>query len=433
MKAAFFTLGCKVNQYEAQALAAQFRAAGFTVADPSEQADVYIINSCTVTSVGDQKTRQLLRRFRRQNPLAVIALTGCYPQAFPQEAMALEEADIVLGARDRARLLDDVRQVLDDRKNGGCLRVTEILPHQSGEPFESMQADSFAGHTRAFVKIEDGCDRWCSYCIIPKARGPVRSKPLPELCRELAGLAANGYREIVLVGINLSSYGKGEEHTLADAVEAACGVEGVKRVRLGSLEPDLLTEAELLRLRGLDAFCPQFHLSLQSGCDATLRRMNRRYSSGEYRALAERIRTLFPDAAVTTDLMVGFPGETDEEFQQSLDFVRELGLARAHVFPYSVRAGTRAAELPGQVPAPVRELRAREMTAVTDRSRRAFWEAQIGSTQEALFETLREDGSTIGYTRNYTPVIVQSPQAAPGAILPVRITGAGADGCKGSV
>ena len=433
MKAAFYTLGCKVNQYEAQALARQFREAGFTIAEPPERAEVHVINSCTVTSVGDQKTRQLLRRIRRQNPEAVIALTGCYPQAFPQEAMALKEADIVLGARDRARLLGDVERVLAARRLGSACRVAEVCPHQRGEGFEPMRAEDFAGHTRAFVKIEDGCDQWCAYCIIPKARGPVRSRPLPELREELAGLTARGYREIVLVGINLSSYGKGEGRTLADAAELACAAPDVRRVRLGSLEPELLTESELSRLSRLEPFCPQFHLSLQSGCEATLRRMNRRYTPAEYTALVQRIRAVFPGAAITTDIMVGFPGETEEEFAQSLEFVRELGLARAHVFPYSVREGTRAADMPGQVPAPVKERRAREMAAVTDESRRSFWKAQLGSTQEVLFETLREDGAVVGYTRNYTPVLVPQGQELPGQILPVRLLSAGEDGCAGEL
>lgn len=429
MKAAFCTLGCKVNQYESEVMAQQFQKNGFQLVSPQEIADVYVINSCTVTSEGDRKTRQLLRRLRRRNKAAVIALTGCFPQAFPEEAARLIDADVVTGARDRGHLLDDIREVLASRG-----RLIDLSPHRVGEPFEPMAAESFSEHTRAFVKIEDGCDRWCSYCIIPKARGPIRSKPLPELERELAVLVQNGYREIVLVGINLSSYGKENGSLrLADAVETACGVRGVERLRLGSLEPELLTDEDLRRLAAEEKFCPQFHLSLQSGCDATLRRMNRHYTGGEYRELVSKIRSHFQNASITTDMMTGFPGETEEEFETSLAFAKEIGFAKIHVFAYSVRASTRAASMEGQIPRQVKEERSRRLIAEAEQLRQDFFRTQLGRTEEVLFETRQGDGSYLGYTKNYTPVSALSDQDVRGGILPVTIEDIFSGGCRGTI
>lgn len=426
-KAAFSTLGCKVNQYETECMQQQFEAAGFAIVSDREPADAYVINSCTVTGEGDKKSKQLLRRLRRQNPDAVIALTGCFPQAFPEEAARLTEADIITGARERAKLLGEVTRLLEARGQG---RPTEpfvdIPPHERQECFEPMAADKLSDHTRAFVKIEDGCDRWCSYCIIPKARGPIRSKPLEAMEAELAALARNGYREVVLVGINLSSYGKESgKLQLAEAVRRACAVPGIDRVRLGSLEPELLTEEDLAILSGLEQFCPQFHLSLQSGCAATLKRMNRHYTPEEYAAIVDRIRERFADrpggASITTDVMVGFPGETDEEFAESLDFCRRIGFAKAHVFAYSVRAGTRAAEMPDQVPQKTKEERSRRMIAALEERRGEFLRGQTGTVQQVLFETRRPDGSYIGHTMNYSPVIARSSGDLRERIVPVQI------------
>ena len=430
MKAAFYTLGCKVNQYEAEVLSKQFEKEGFTIVSPEEPADVYVVNSCTVTATGDKKTKQILRHFRRLNGNAVIALTGCFPQAFPEEAARIQEADIVMGARNRNQLIGEVKKVLENRS-----RIVCIAPHEAGEAFESMSAEAFAEHTRAFVKIEDGCDRWCTYCIIPKARGPIRSKPLEQLRTELETLTQNGYREIVLVGINLSSYGKetGYAVRLADAVELACSLPGVKRVRLGSLEPELMSDEDLDRLAALEKFCPQFHLSLQSGCGATLKRMNRHYTPEEYARLTEKIRARFDMPSVTTDIMVGFPGETSEEFEESVEFAKRIGFAKAHVFAYSPRKGTRAAEMEHQVAKPEKERRSRIMMEAADETRAAFWESQKGQVHEVLFETLREDGTTIGYTKNYTPVIVRSEADIRGEIFPVEIQGTAADGCVGTI
>ena len=427
MRAAFYTLGCKVNQYETQILEQLFGANGYDVVDADCEADVYVVNSCTVTASGDKKTRQALRRFKRQNPTAKVVLTGCFPQAFPDAAEKLPEADVITGSYNRASVLDAVAQAMAPGE-----RVVSITPHKRGESFERMEAKGFLERTRAFVKIEDGCDRWCSYCIIPAARGPVRSKSLEALREELARLADAGYQEVVLVGINLSSYGKDTGFRLADAVEAACQIPGIKRVRLGSLEPELMTEEDAKRLAAQPKFCPQFHLSLQSGCDETLRRMNRHYTAEEYAAVVALLRGQFENPSFTTDIMVGFPGETDEEFARSAAFAERIGFAKAHVFAYSVREGTRAAGMPGQIDRNLKERRSREMIAVTEKTRGAFLRAQVGRTCEILFETPSPEG-ILGFTKNYTPVIVKSNEPLHGQIRSVRITGVEGGRCTGEL
>ena len=428
MKAAFYTLGCKVNQYETEVLAAEFSKSGYEIVPPEEVADVYVINSCTVTATGDRKSRQILRRLRRRNPHAVIALTGCFPQAFPEEARSLPEADVIRGTQNRLKLLDDIHTVM----NSG-VRIVDILPHARGEQFEAMNAQRFHERTRAFVKIEDGCDKYCAYCIIPKARGPIRSKPPADLKTELARLSEEGYREVVLVGINLSSYGKEIGKTLTDAVELACAADGIERVRLGSLEPELLTDEDIARLAKQPKFCPQFHLSLQSGCTDTLRRMNRHYTAAEYAETVCKIRQAFENPSITTDIMVGFPGETEAEFAASLAFVRKIGFARAHVFAYSRRKGTRADRMEGQLSRSAKEERSAQMIAAAAETEAAFLQTQIGRTEPVLFETRTTDGFYEGYTPNYVSVRVQSDQKLSGQILPVRITGAEKEYCLGSI
>lgn len=426
MRIAFYTLGCKVNQYETQILTELFAADGYDIVPPQDEADVYVINSCTVTATGDKKTRQMMRHFKKQNPSAKIALTGCFPQAFPDAAKKLPEADIISGARNRAKLLSHVAAVL-----AGAERIVDIVPHEKGEAFEQMHASHFSQRTRAFIKIQDGCERYCAYCIIPTARGPVRSKPLDELREEILALAGSGYHEVVLVGINLSSYGKDFGKRLIDAVELAANVPGILRVRLGSLEPELLTGDDIRRMAALPQMCPQFHLSLQSGCDETLRRMNRHYDTAEYRRIVKDLRTHFANAAITTDIMVGFPGETEEEFSGSLAFAGEIGFAKAHVFAYSPRPGTRAAKWDGQVDRKTKEQRSRRMIALTAETRAAFLRGQVGKTVQVLFEQMGEDGWNEGYSENYTPVRAAWPEDLCGQTRTVHITGAFADYCEG--
>ena len=426
MKAKIITLGCKVNQYESEAMLEALLAGGFQEAASGEEADVVVVNSCTVTATSDQKVRQTLRRARKENPGAVTVLTGCMPQAFPEEAAALLEADVVLGNARRADLLPRVMEYLSSKQ-----RIVDIAPHEKGEKFERMAVSTFHGRTRAFLKIEDGCDRFCSYCIIPYARGRVRSKPLEDIQEEVRRLGEQGFQEVVLTGINLPAYGRELGLHLCDAVEAACQAPGISRVRLGSLEPEQLTPDVIARMAKEEKLCPQFHLSLQSGCDATLPRVNRHYTTAEYRQIVGNLRAAFPGCAITTDIMVGFAGETQEEFEQSLQFAREIAFAKVHVFAYSRRPGTRAYDAPGQVPNKVKEERSRQMIQVTKTTQQAFLQAQVGKVEEVLFEQQREQGVWEGYTRNYTHVLAPSGKDLSGQLLPVELLEVQGESCVG--
>lgn len=416
MRIAFYTLGCKVNQYETEQLRQMFVQQGFEVVDCREQADIYVINSCTVTAAGDKKTRQMLQRFHRQNPQALIALTGCMPQAFPQKAAEMVQAQVVTGSADRCKLVAQIQHAVATGE-----RVVEITPHQKEQSFEQAQITRFADKTRAFVKIEDGCDRRCTYCIIPKARGSVRSKTLEALRTELQALATNGYREIVLSGINLSSYGKDIGLSLIDAVELSCSIAGIRRVRLGSLEPDLLPDQDIQRLSRLQSFCPQLHLSLQSGCDATLKRMGRHYDTAFYFTLVQRLREVFPGCAITTDIMVGFPGESEQEFAQTIQFVERIGFSQAHVFAYSPRAGTPAATLSDQLAGDVKKQRSTQLQQVIRHSRLSYFRSFAGKAVEVLFESQIQDGKWQGHTREFVPVQVEALDNLTGRIATVLI------------
>ncbi len=421
MKIAFFTLGCKVNQYESQAMAERMVKCGFELVSPNEKADVYVINSCTVTAESDRKTRQTVRRFKRKNPDSIVVLTGCMPQAFPEDADALKEADIVLGNKNNIRLPE-----LIERYFSCSQRIIEIKNHETGDKFIGDSISGFEGRTRAIVKIEDGCNRFCSYCIIPYSRGRVRSKPIDELENELRTLSDAGFIEIVLVGINLSSYGSDIGLNICDAVELAAGMN-FERIRLGSLEPDHITDDVIDRLAKIDKFCPQFHISLQSGCDNTLKAMNRHYTSAEYKELCEKLRSAFKDTTITTDIMVGFPTESEEDFADNVNFAKEIGFEKVHVFPYSPREGTRAAKME-QIEKSIKEKRSRIMIEETEKIRQEFLNAQIGKTVEVLLETRHDDNFTEGYTKNYTPVKVKGSHPC-GKVVTAKITATDGDFC----
>ena len=428
MKVKMITLGCKVNQYESEAMLSSLLKNGFTAAADDEQADVVVLNSCTVTAESDRKVRQIFRRAKKDNPDAVMVLSGCMAQAFPEDAQRLEEADIILGTSNRARLLPDLLTFLSTRQ-----RIVDIEPHTNSETFERLQVENFSGRTRAFVKIEDGCNRFCSYCIIPYARGRVRSKPLEDLKAELHALADNGFREVVLTGINLSAYGQEFGLHLCDAIEAACAVPGIARVRLGSLEPEQLSEPVIRRMAKQEKLCPQFHLSLQSGCDATLRRMNRHYTADEYRTIVRNLRAAFDNAAITTDIMVGFAGETEEEFAASLAFAKEIAFAKVHVFAYSRRPGTRAYDMGDQVTNAVKESRSHAMIRATTETQRTFFDTQVGRTEQVLFERPVQPGVYEGYSMNYTPVLAASGTSLAGQIRTVRIESNAGTHCIGRI
>lgn len=426
MKVAAVTLGCKVNQYESEAICSRFAAMGYEIADPADEADVYIINSCSVTAESDRKTRQTVRKYKKLHPGAVVVLTGCMPQAFPDSASRLPEADIVVGNRSNAEIPRLVAAY-----NG--TRVVAVEPHTAEEPFCCDTVSSFHGKTRAILKVEDGCNRFCSYCIIPYARGRVRSKPLEIIEAEAAALAAAGYREIVLVGINLSAYGLGTDFTIVDAVKAAAKPLGILRVRLGSLEPDHITDAVITGLQGIPAFCPQFHISLQSGCDNTLRRMNRHYTAAEYALLCRKLRQAFADATITTDVMVGFAGETPADFEESLNFVKAIGFEKTHIFPYSRRPGTVADRMPNQLTASEKEERAARMSTEAEKLRQAFLHRQIGRQLTVIPEEHGGSREVRGYTANYTPVKIKGEQIPFGEPVTVTIEGVEGDWCIGTL
>ncbi len=415
MKAAFYTLGCKVNQYETEYMAELLKNAGFEIVSNNEAADYFIINSCTVTATADQKTRQSVRRFKRNNPDSTVILTGCMPQAFPEDAVKLTEADIVLSNKDNENILKLINEY-----NLSKERVVAINKHKSGDSFSSCSINSFAGRIRAFVKIEDGCDRFCSYCIIPMARGRVRSKPLSELEKEVKTLSNQGIKEIVLVGINLSSYGKNEGFDLADAVKICNDNPNILRVRLGSLEPDQLTDSLIEKLSENNKLCPQFHISLQSGCDKTLRNMNRHYTSGEYKKLCVKLRSVFSDCTLTTDLMTGFHEETEEDFIESLRFVKEIAFEKVHTFPYSERVGTAASKRGDSVPKAEKERRANTVINEAAKIRTAFMKSQEGKKVSVLFESSKGNNYR-GYTKNYIPVCINSENNILGKELEVTI------------
>ena len=416
MNIAICTLGCKVNQYETQAMERELVRRGHALVPFEGPADAYIVKTCTVTAVSDKKSRQMIRRARKQSPDAVVAVCGCYPQTHPQDAEALD-VDLIAGTGDRMRFLD----LLEDaaREKAPVVSLDEALRRRT---FEVLPAGGLAERTRAMLKVEDGCANFCSYCIIPYARGPVRSLPAETAEEEVRRLAAEGYREIVVTGIEISSWGRDlpGRPALISLVERLCREAGDARVRLGSLEPRTITEDFCRRAAALPNLCPHFHLSLQSGCDATLARMNRKYDTRRYKESVDLLNKFFRRPAVTTDLIAGFPGETEEEFAATLAFIRSCGFAEMHIFPYSIRPGTPAASM-AQVPKAVKEDRAARAAAAAEEMRRDYLLGCVGRTFDVLYEQ-RLDGRYQGHAPNYAAV------AAPGdglrnRVVPTRITG----------
>ena len=426
MRVSFYTLGCKVNQNETGALAQLFSQNGYTLAGPEEEADVFVVNSCTVTAGGDKKSRQWLRRAKREYPGAITVLTGCYPQAFPEEAATVQEADVVMGNANRHAIIHNIQLALSSQE-----RVVDIAAHEKGEVFEELPVERFEGHTRAFIKVQDGCNRQCAYCVIPRARGRVRSRNEASILNELKTLAAAGYKEVVLTGINLPSYGQDTGTNLTELVERCAQVEGIERIRLGSLEPDVLSDEHIVRLSKVKKLCPQVHLSLQSGCTTTLRRMRRVYTAEQYARVVEKIREIFgQQCSFTTDIIVGFPGETEEEFAESLAFVRKIGFLKVHVFPFSPRTGTPAATFPDQIPESVKAQRVKQMQTEADAVREELAKSMLGSTQSILLEKALSGSLFTGYTPLYLPVVVNAPGAQPGEILSCVLEEWDGDRCR---
>lgn len=425
-KAALHNLGCKVNAYETEAMRQMLEQAGYEIVPFDAFADVYIVNTCTVTNIADRKSRQMLHRARRQNQKAVIVGVGCYVQAQKQAGLTDETIDIVIGNNRKHELV----RLLEEYEHSGThlQSILDINHEKCG--YEDLSLDKTAEHTRAFLKVQDGCNQFCSYCIIPFARGRVRSRALKDVWEEAVRMAKNGYREIVLTGIHLSSYGLDTGDTLLHLMEEIHKIEGIERIRLGSLEPRIITEGFVRRLAKLDKVCPHFHISLQSGCDTVLTRMNRRYNTEEYEAGVALLRRYFSHPAITTDVIVGFPGETDEEFDITKQYLERIHFYEMHVFKYSKREGTRAAGMPDQIPETVKALRSSRLIALGREMSEEFREAYIGKTVTVLLEEpfLFEGKSYFaGYTKEYVKAAYEtrenlSNQFVTGKILR-RLTG----------
>ena len=419
MRIAICTLGCKVNQYETQAIERELLRRGHALVDFEDTADAYIVNTCSVTAVSDRKSRQMLRRAKARNPAAVIAACGCYAQTHPDDVSALG-VDVLAGTNDRGGFLDLVEQAARRRAAGDAACIVHLDDALRRREFEVLPAGGMAARTRAMLKIEDGCRNFCSYCLIPFARGPVRSLPMDEASLQVKELVDKGYREIVLTGIEISSYGQdiSESTHLIDLVELVCREAPALRVRLGSLEPRTITRDFCERAARLDNLCPHFHLSLQSGCDATLHRMNRRYDTARYYESCALLREYFDDPAITTDLIAGFPEETEEEFAETLAFLARCAFAAMHVFPYSSRPGTKAAELK-QVDKATREARAARAAEAARAMKAAYLARCVGKTLDVLFEGGAETGS-VGHAPNYMEVCVEH-DGLQNELRPVRI------------
>ena len=427
MKFGLYTLGCKVNQYETQAMEQMLAARGHQLAAFDTPCDCYIINTCTVTATGDKKSRNAIRRARRQNPNAVVGVCGCYAQLAAEQVRALG-ADVVGGAGERAQFLQHMEQAAAARQ-----AIVDVTPAMDRRVFEPLPAGGLAGRTRAMLKVQDGCRNFCSYCIIPYARGPVRSMELEAAVQAARQLARDGYRELVLTGIELSSWGLDLKtgQTPADLIAAICQAVPQIRIRLGSLEPRTVTPAFCQRLQGLANLCPQFHLSLQSGCDSVLQRMNRKYDTARYRQSVALLRAAFPGCAITTALIVGFPGETEAEFSATCAFLQDIQFAACHVFPYSRRTGTAAARLPGQCSNACKAERAAQASAIAAQSANAYRQAMVGSCYPVLFEQ-PEGAYFVGHAPNYVPVSVCTA-VQPNTVRMVRITEVAGSGCLGEL
>ncbi len=408
MNISIYTLGCKVNQYETAALEGELRRRGHQLVPFEGEADAYIINTCTVTAVSDKKSRQIIRQARKRSPGAVVAVCGCYAQTAP-EAVAALGVDLVAGTAGRMAFLDDLERLLAQRQDEALVTVDNIMAHRT---FEPLSGGGLEGRTRAMLKVQDGCVNFCTYCIIPYARGPVRSLAIEDARRELTRLLTEGYQEIVLTGIEISSWGHDLKtgETLIDLLEALCrDLPAHIRLRLGSLEPRTITPEFCRRAAALPNLCPHFHLSMQSGCDTVLARMNRKYDTARYYESVTLLREYFSDPAITTDLIVGFPGETEEEFTDTLAFVEKCAFAAMHIFPYSRRTGTPAAKMPDQIPNAVKEDRAHRAAALAQRLEEAYLDRQVGTTLTVLFEE-EKGGFWKGHAPNYVEVLAHGEQ-----------------------
>lgn len=421
-KVALHNLGCKVNAYETEAMQEILEQNGYEIVPFEEKADAYIVNTCSVTNMADKKSRQMLHRAKKLNPEAVVIAAGCYVQSAGEELLKDTSVDILIGNNEKVNL----PSILENwEKEHKPLHVHDLTREHT---YEELTLSHTADHTRAFMKIQDGCNQFCTYCIIPYTRGRVRSRRLSDIVAEAGRLAENGYQEVVLTGIHLDSYGTDlEEHeNLLTVIQEIAKIDGMKRIRLGSLEPRIMTEEFVAGLAAEEKLCPHFHLSLQSGCDATLKRMNRRYSAEEFRQCCERLRRHFDDPALTTDVIVGFPGETEEEFTATVEFLKDICFYETHVFKYSRRKGTKADRMPDQIPEQIKNQRSDVLLALTEKNSGEYRKKLLGRTVKVLLEEESTIGGTTylaGHTREYVKVAVAPETAAAGEIIDVKVTG----------
>jgi len=416
---AFHTLGCKVNQYETQAINGIFRNEGYDVVDFDEKADVYVINTCTVTNLSDRKSRQMIRKAKKNNSDSIVVVVGCYAQTAPDEVAKIPGVNLIIGTKERAMIPEYIKRI-----ENGEEQINAVNDIMGNRYFEELSVDSNIERTRAFLKIQEGCSQFCSYCIIPYARGPIRSRKKAEVLLEARKMADAGFKEIVLTGIHVASYGKDtKESSLMDIIKSVNEIEGIERIRLGSIEPTTITEEFAQMAEKLPKLCAHYHISLQSGCDATLRRMNRRYNTKEYEEVVQRLRAHIPDVAITTDVMVGFPGETEEEFNETYNFLKKIKLYQLHVFKFSPRKGTPAAKFENQISPEVKDIRSKLLINLSKENIFSFNLRHEGLTVPIIVEQNFGDSKELmeGMTSNYIKVVVKADETLTGKIVNVKL------------
>lgn len=421
-KVALHNLGCKVNAYETEAMQQMLEAAGYEIVPFAPGADIYVINTCTVTNIADRKSRQMIHKAKKMNPDAIVVAAGCYVQAGKEKAETDMSIDLIIGNNKKQELIPLLEEFQKNRNRGqGLIDIGHT------REYEELEIDRTEEHTRAYIKVQDGCNQFCTYCVIPYARGRVRSRRTEDVVREVERLACSGCQEIVLTGIHLSSYGvdrKEEGENLLSLIRAVHQVHGIERIRLGSLEPGIITEEFAAEIEKLPKVCPHFHLSLQSGCTSTLKRMNRRYTAEEYREKCEILRKYYPDPALTTDVITGFPGETEEEFAESRSFVDSIGFYETHIFPYSRREGTKAADMPDQLPEQIKKERCRELIELGKKHRTEYMQHFLGQEKTVLFEeiqTIAEEEYWVGHTMEYLKVGVKTNQNLENKMAVIKV------------
>ncbi|WP_034847947.1 tRNA (N(6)-L-threonylcarbamoyladenosine(37)-C(2))-methylthiotransferase MtaB [Ruminiclostridium josui] len=415
-----YTLGCKVNQYESEAVSSIFEQNGYEVVSFEQASDVYVINTCTVTNLSDRKSRQAIRRAKKTNPDSIVIVMGCYAQTSSEEVLKIPGVNMVIGTKDRNKIIEYVERIV-----AGECRINAVDNIMTSRAFEELKLNTYKERTRAYLKIQEGCSQFCSYCIIPYARGPIRSRKPDDIIEEVKQLADSGFLEIVLTGIHLASYGRELEGTdLLDIIQKIHSIDGIKRIRLGSIEPTTITKKFVEAAGRLPKLCPHYHLSLQSGCDKTLAEMNRKYNTDEYRKSAELLKDNIPDVAITTDLMVGFPGETEEDFYTSRDFAEEIGFSKIHVFKYSPRKGTPAAEMKNQISPEEKERRSEIMLALSDELEKKYLERYVGRNMEVLYEQEMHghEGYIEGLTNNYIRVMAKGDISLKGKLAQTQLS-----------